>query len=98
MKLFIFGHNKRPEIDSQNTGRDAYTRPFGVATVSIQGMGGAMNTRSLSPVAPMSTNYPTVRQASIQGQGSGLSTNPALEPLIDKNGNVNIGISNIPQF
>ncbi len=98
MGIWIFGHNKRPEIDSQNTGRDAFCRPFGVGTVSVQGQGGANNYRSLSPVAPMSTNMQVVRLASIQGQGNGLSTNPLLEPLIDKNGNQNLGLSTMPQF
>lgn len=97
--LAIFGHIWRPQVDTQNTGRAPYQRPFGVGTVSVQGQGGAMNYRSLSPVAPMSVNIPVVRQASIQGQGNGLSTNPLLEPLIDKDpNNPNIGLSNMPQF
>ena len=80
----IFGHNKRPQVDSQNTGRDAYERPFGVGTVSANGNGGAGNMRSLSPVSPSSFNRPLVAIASIAGTGNGLSTNPLLDPLSDK--------------
>lgn len=104
MRLWIFGHNKRPEVDSQNTGRDAYMRPLGVGTVSVNGMGGANNYRSLSPVSQTSFNVPLIATASVTGRGNDGNTNPALQPLIDENGNVNIGFgignnnSNIPQF
>lgn len=97
-KFWVFGQNWRPQVDTQNTGREVYVRPLGVATVSAAGMGGANNYRSLSPIAAMSVNSPYVRLADIQGQGNGLNTNPALEPLIDKQDNVNIGLSNMPQF
>lgn len=99
-KFWIFGHAVRPQLDSQNTGRDPYMRPFGVATVSVAGLGGANNVRSLSPVAPVSKAPQYIATAAVAGSGSinGISTNPILEPLIDANGNTNIGISHMPQF
>ena len=80
-KISIFGFARRPEIDSQNTGREVYERPFGVATVSVNGFGGANNIRSLSPVSPTGFNAPFVTTSSLTGTGNELNTNPALQPL-----------------
>jgi hypothetical protein len=85
-KVWIFGSNKRPLVGEQNTGRDAYERPFGNGTVSVEGNGGANNYRSLNPFNLSSMNPQYVGVADIAGAGSanGLSTNPLLRPLIDK--------------
>ena len=80
----IFGHNKRPQVDSQNTGRDAYERPYGVGTVSPQGMGGANNFSSLSPFNPTGFNLAFITQASITGTGNDTNANPIAMPLNDK--------------
>lgn len=90
-KLFIFGNNKRPLVGEQNTGRDVYERPFGVGTVSPEGLGGTNNYRSLNPFNLSSTNPQFLTPSSISGIGSsnGLSTNPTLRPLIDKSTDVN---------
>lgn len=87
-KVWIFGSNKRPLVGEQNTGRDAYERPFGVGTVSAEGLGGTNNYRSLNPFNVSSTNPQYVGIADIAGQGSynGLSTNPTTRPLIDSPG------------
>jgi hypothetical protein len=84
MRVAIFGTNKRPQADTQNTGRDAYARPFGVGNVTVNGAGGFANFRSLSPVSPTSFNRAYVAFASIEGTGNDLNTNPQLEPLIDR--------------
>lgn len=84
MKLAIFGFAKRPQVDSQNTGRDVYERPFGVANVTINGSGGFANFRSLSPVSPTGVNLALIANAALTGSGNELSTNPVLQPLIDK--------------
>lgn len=81
MAFSIFGFAKRPQVDSQNTGRDVYQRPFGVGTVSVAGFGGANNIRSLSPTAPTSFNLARVTDASMSGTGNELNTNPVLQPL-----------------
>jgi hypothetical protein len=83
MRIAIFGVNKRPQVDSQNTGRDAYARPLSVANVSVNGFGGFANFRSLSPVSPTGFNRAFTALTSITGQGNGLNTNPLLEPLVD---------------
>jgi hypothetical protein len=85
-KVWIFGNNKRPLVGEQNTGREAYARPFGVGTVSVQGSGGANNFRSLNPFNVSGVNPQLITNADIAGVGSynGLSTNPYLRPLIDK--------------
>ena len=87
-KVWIFGNNKRPLVGEQNTGRDAYVRPFGVGTVSVQGQGGANNFRSLNPFNISGANSQVVTIASLSGIGSGngLSTNPTARPLIDSPG------------
>lgn len=84
MRFAIFGSNKRPLVGSQNTGRDAYERPFGVGTVTVNGVGGFSNFRSLSPVSQSSFNRPVVATVDLTGTGNALNTNPNLEPLIDK--------------
>lgn len=80
-KISIFGFAKRPQIDTQNTGRDVYERPFGVATVSVAGLGGANNIRSLSPTSPTGFNLPYVTNSTLTGTGNELNTNPVLQPL-----------------
>lgn len=81
MGFALFRFFKRPQVDSQNTGRDVYIRPLGVGTVSVEGIGGANNFRSLSPVAPTSFNPALVATASIEGRGNAYNTNPVLQPL-----------------
>lgn len=90
-KVWLFGNNKRPLVGEQNTGRDAYERPFGTGTVSVEGLGGDNNYRSLGPFNISSMNPQYVANADIAGSGSanGLSTNPLLRPLIDKSTDVN---------
>lgn len=85
-KIWLFGNNKRPLVGEQNTGRDAYVRPFGVGTVSVEGLGGDNNFRSLNPFNISSMNPQLLTVASIAGAGSanGLSTNPTARPLIDQ--------------
>lgn len=85
MRVAIFGFNKRPQVDSQNTGRDAYARPFSVANVTANGLGGFANFRSLSPVSPTGANLAYIATTALTGTGNELSTNPQLEPLIDRN-------------
>ncbi len=80
----LFRFNKRPQVDTQNTGRDVFERPFDVATVSANGMGGAGNFRSLSPVSPTGFNKPMVATAALTGVGNDLNTNPFLDPLSNK--------------
>lgn len=84
MRIALFGINKRPQVDSQNTGRDAYARPFSVGNVSVDGLGGFANFRSLSPVSPTGFNRAFVAHASITGIGNDTNTNPELEPLLDR--------------
>ena len=86
MGLAIFGFKKRPQVDSQNTGRDVYERPYGVGTVSVQGLGGANNFRSLSPFNISGFNPAFVATASPTGQGSpnSVNMNPELQPLLDQ--------------
>ena len=79
--IALFGFSKRPQADSQNTGRDVYERPFGVATVSVAGLGGANNIRSLSPTAPTGFNLALVTPSTLTGTGNELNTNPVLQPL-----------------
>ena len=88
MRIPIFGHVKRPQADSQNTGRDVYARPFSVANVTVNGAGGFANFRSLSPVSPSSFNVAFITPAALSGTGNELNTNPRQEPLSDpeKNG------------
>lgn len=87
--LAIFGYKKRPLPNVQNTGRDAFQRPFDVATVSVQGMGGANNYRSVSPVGRTTFNDAMLGIASIEGTGNALNTNPNLIPLNDKQNPLN---------
>lgn len=84
MRIPIFGSRKRPQADSQNTGRDVYERPFGVASVGVNGAGGFSNIRSLSPISQTSTNKPFVTPTALSGTGNDLNTNPPLDPLSDK--------------
>lgn len=84
MRIPIFGHSKRPQIDSQNTGRDVYERPFSVGNVTVNGVGGFSNFRSLSPLSPSSFNNPFIATVDIAGVGNGTNTNPELDPLSDK--------------
>lgn len=93
MRIPIFGHNKRPQVDSQNTGRDAYERPFGVANVTVNGIGGFSNHRSLSPVSVPSENLAFIARVALTGTGNELNTNPAQDPIVDKR-DMNTG----PQF
>lgn len=86
MKIPIFGHLIRPEIDSQNTGRAAYARPFSVANVTVNGAGGFSNFRSLSPFSPDTVNLAFVTTVSLTGNGNALNTNPEAMPLINKGG------------
>lgn len=86
MGVFNFRFNWRPQVDTQNTGRAAYERPFGVATVSVAGLGGANNFRSLSALSPTSFNSPFVTAASLTGKGNELNTNPVAEPLNNRSG------------
>lgn len=87
MRIPIFGHAKRPQADTQNTGRDVYERPFGVANVTVNGVGGFSNHRSLSPISPPSENLAFLATVSITGVGNETNTNPNLEPIIDKRNN-----------
>jgi hypothetical protein len=84
MGVFQFLFNKRPQVDTQNTGRDVYLRPFGVATVSLAGLGGVNNLRSIAALVPTSFNAAYTGITGVEGQGNALSDNPQLEPLIDK--------------
>jgi len=84
MRFAIFGFNKRPQVDTQNTGRDVYVRPYGVGTVSVNGLGGAGNIRSLSPVSPTGFNSALIARASLTGIGNDLNTNPHVDMLSDK--------------
>lgn len=95
-RLWIFGNNKRPLVGEQNTGRDAYVRPFGVGTVSVEGLGGDNNYRSIGPFNISSINPQYTAMADISGAGStnGLSTNPLLRPLIDKGSTDENSVSN----
>lgn len=100
-KFFIFGSNRRPLVGSENTGRDAYMRPFSVASVSLAGMGGANNYRSLSPFNATTFNLASLRPASVSGQGNANVVNPLLRPLINKapdtpTGNIGVGPSSFP--
>lgn len=90
----LFNFLKRPALDTQNTGRDVYDPAFGVATVAVQGNGGANNYRSLGPFNPAGFNPQLAAYSSVTGQGSpnSINANPQLMPLIDK------GNSPGPQF
>jgi len=91
MRIALFTFNKRPQVDSQNTGRDVYQRPLSPFNVSANGLGGAGNFRSLSPISPTSFNRPFVTPADLTGIGNDFNTNPHLDPLNDKT-------QNVPQF
>jgi len=91
MRIALFNFNKRPQVDSQNTGRDVYMRPLSPFNVTVNGMGGFANFRSLSPVAPTSFNRPFVTPADLTGIGNEFNTNPHVDPLNDKS-------SRVPQF
>lgn len=80
-KIFNFGSSKRPLVGEQNTGRDAYMRPFGVATVNASGWGGVANFRSLSPFNIATFNPQKVTVVSITGDGNDTNTNPLTIPL-----------------
>jgi len=91
MRIAFFSFNKRPQVDSQNTGRDVYVSPFSPFNVSANGLGGMGNLRSLSPVSPTSFNRPFVTPADLTGIGNEFNTNPMLDPLNDKS-------TRVPQF
>ncbi len=79
--MFLFKFFTRPQLDSQNTGREVYQRPVSVANVTVNGLGGASNFGSLNPFSPTSINLRMVTPASITGSGNALNTNPNLDPL-----------------
>lgn len=81
----------RPNINDQNTGRAAYQRSLGYATVSVDGAGGHTYNRSLSPFNAATINPRKVRTASITGTGNATNTNPNLDPLANMQNNVVTG-------
>lgn len=79
--IALFRHITRPFIGVQTTERDAYARPIGVGTVSVSGLGGANNFRSLSPISQAGINLAFVTPAAMTGIGNSFNTNPELQPL-----------------
>lgn len=82
----------RPQADLQNTGRAVYQRPVGPSRVTVNGAGGFANFRSLSPFNPASINVQKIVNASIEGTGNSINTNPELYPL----NNVSVSYLNNP--
>lgn len=74
----------RPDLNSQNTGRQVYMRPLGPFSVDVNGLGGHANFRSLSPFNVSADSDQFITLADLRGTGNGFNTDPLQFPLNDK--------------